>query len=998
MARALAAVVCAAVVWTASAEAQIEVPRTDPARPIIFRADKAARWMQGEHEVWLLAGNCSIQQGTTHAQADEAVLWVRRESGQRQNVVAAYLEGDVRVEDPQAAGGYRLADKAWYNEFFSLAPIESRTPPPEPEPEARPAIYRRAAARRDPYASQSIRRTQFVEFGEQRPAVDPPPGGTRRLRAFPRSQVKVQAQWFPNPAGNEWVAVITSGVNLIVDGLDDVGALDVSADRIVIWTAGIDQPDLSGQTLQGREVPLEIYMEGNIVFRQQDRVIYAERMYYDVHRRVGSVLDAELLTPVADYQGLVRLKAAAVRQLGPDRFVAEEAFVTTSRLGQPSYRLASGEIYFEDQMLPQFDPLTGLPRIDPQSGQQVTRHQRLATSRDNLVYLGSLPVFYWPRLATDLEEPTYYIRRVQAGNDNVFGARVMTDWDVYQLLGIQNKPENTDWTIDLDYLSDRGIGHGTKFKYEGENLFNVPGPYTGFLDAWAIKDEGLDVLGPDRRDFVPEKDYRYRVLSRHRQQLPNNFQFTSELGLISDRNFLEEYYKQEWDTLKDQTTGLELKQIVDNMSWSVTADSRVNTFFTQTEWLPRLDHFWIGQPLLGDRLTWFEHSSAAYARMRTASTSPNPLDAAKLAPLPWEATVSGERFATRQELDLPLEAGPVKIVPYVLGEYAHWGEVLDGTLPNTAGDSLDRLYGQAGVRASLPAWNVFPWVENDLFNVHGLAHKVTYEIDAYYADANRNLTLLPLYDPLDDDSQEHFRRRFAFNTFGGVTPITFDERFYALRSGLASAVTSPSTEIADDLAAVRIGWRHRWQTKRGPPGRMRIIDFVTLDKSITWYPRTEDNFGATFGLFNYDFRWHPGDRLTVLSSGIVDFFEDGQQVFNAGVMLSRPPRGAAYLGFRAIQGPVDYQVVSTSYNYRLSPKWVAAAGMSYELTGTGTIGNSLAIVRVGESFLAGMSFNYDAFRDNVGVNFMIEPRFIPGAARSLLGAVDIPPAGYYGLE
>ena len=47
----------------------------------------------------------------------------------------------------------------------------------------------------------------------------------------------------------------------------------------------------------------------------------------------------------------------------------------------------------------------------------------------------------------------------------------------------------------------------------------------------------------------------------------------------------------------------------------------------------------------------------------------------------------------------------------------------------------------------------------------------------------------------------------------------FDPRFYALRYGLQDWVTSPSDEIADDLAAVRVGMHHRLQTKHGRAGR-----------------------------------------------------------------------------------------------------------------------------------------------------------------------------------
>jgi hypothetical protein len=164
------------------------------------------------------------------------------------------------------------------------------------------------------------------------------------------------------------------------------------------------------------------------------------------------------------------------------------------------------------------------------------------------------------------------------------------------------------------------------------------------LDAWGIKDHGLDNLGLDRRDFTHPSD-RGRVLGRHRQELPNNFRLTGELGFISDMNFLEEYYKREWDQNKDYTTGLELKQTLDNMSWSITGDSRINNFFTQTEWLPRLDHFWLGQPLLGDRLTWFEHSQAAFAHMRVATAPSDPAQAAKWTLLPWEGNVKGDRLS-----------------------------------------------------------------------------------------------------------------------------------------------------------------------------------------------------------------------------------------------------------------------------------------------------------------------------------------------------------------
>ena len=64
----------------------------------------------------------------------------------------------------------------------------------------------------------------------------------------------------------------------------------------------------------------------------------------------------------------------------------------------------------------------------------------------------------------------------------------------------------------------------------------------------------------------------------------------------------------------------------------------------------------------------------------------------------------------------------MKVVPYVLGELGYWGEDLDG-------QPLNRAYYQAGVRATLPMWSVDPTVESTLWNVHGLAHKVEFELE-----------------------------------------------------------------------------------------------------------------------------------------------------------------------------------------------------------------------------------------------------------------------------
>lgn len=995
----LFAAACIVVGHAGTVRGQAELPAPEPSSSITITAAQGQRWMQGQTEVWLLEGDCVIAQGDNRASGNEAVVWVREEGeiGERVYQVTVYLEGNVALEYRREGGRDRLTDQRWLGVWQSSGNLEVRVSDPGGEPSPKPPVFERALAQRTASRTSAITRTEVQRFAMQtEPAASAEPTplapGTRRLRAFPRSAVPFSVESFQNQAGNEWVTIIDRGVTLIVEGLGEVGQLDISADRIVIWRAGSGQLDLSGAAIDDAGSRLELYMEGNLVFRQGQRVIYADRMFYDVNAQVGTVLSAEVLSPVPNFQGLVRLKADLIKQTGSDRFLAERAYVTTSRFARPGFRLQSGLIEYEDVQRPLIEPRSGLAQLDPETGEQLYDRQQRVTGRNNTLFLSQLPVFYWPRFSTTLEEPTFYLRRIRFKSDKIFGQQIYTDWDAFQLLGLRNRPAGTDLNLSLDYLSQRGFGVGPTLRYSRSDLFGIPGPYTGFFDGWYIHDGDDDNLGNDRLVVPTEADDRYRLLWRHRHRLPGDWQLTAELGKSSDRNFLEAFYEKEWDEFKDQSTGIELKRLRDNRSLSIWGDVRLNDFLTTTEWLPRGDHFWLGQPLLGEWLTWSEHTNVGYGRMRVASPPTNPVDILKFQTFPWEATVDGVRLASRHEVSLPFGVGPMKAAVYGLGEAAYWGEDL------AFGDTT-RLYGQAGIRASVPFWNVNPNIESALFNVHGISHKMLFHADFGYSDANQDLDDLPLYDALDDDNLEQYRRRFAFNTFGGAVPLRFDPRNYALRSGLGGNVSSSTTEIADDLMALRFGLNQRWQTKRGLPENRRIIDWMVLDARAVYFPRPDqDNFGQEFGLVNYDYRWHVGDRLTLLSSGLYDFFDQGGRVTTVGGFLNRPPRGSLHVGFRSLEGPIKSQVLSATYSYRMSPKWVTALGTSVDVGGNGNIGQYASLARIGESLLFVVGFNVDASKGVFGANFSIEPRFMPLSRLGQMVGARLPVSGATGLE
>ena len=93
-----------------------------------------------------------------------------------------------------------------------------------------------------------------------------------------------------------------------------------------------------------------------------------------------------------------------------------------------------------------------------------------------------------------------------------------------------------------------------------------------------------------------------------------------------------------------------------------------------------------------------------------------------------------------------------------------------------------------------------------------------------------------------------------------------------------------------------------------------------------FFPRaSRDNFGAAIGLANYIFRWHIGDRLTLVSYGMYDFFNQGEKITTIGLQLSRPAArlfrsGCTALSFRSASWIRSNTLLTTSYSLPHEPE------------------------------------------------------------------------------
>ena len=114
--------------------------------------------------------------------------------------------------------------------------------------------------------------------------------------------------------------------------------------------------------------------------------------------------------------------------------------------------------------------------------------------------------------------------------------------------------------------------------------------------------------------------------------------------------------------------------------------------------------------------------------------------------------------------------------------------------------------------------------------------------------------------------------------------------------------------------------------------------------------------------------------------------------------MNRPTRGNFYLGARTIDGPIESNVLLSTYNYRISPKWITSIGAAVDFSNSGNIGQTIAITRIGEASFFTMGVAFDESKDNVGVNIMFEPRFLPDPRLTSRTGIVVPPTGIFGVD
>ena len=677
-----------------------------------------------------------------------------------------------------------------------------------------------------------------------------------------------------------------------------------------------------------------IYLSGDVVMAEGARSIRSSEMFYDIKNRKALAVNAVLRTYDETRQIPVYVRAEKLQMVAQNVFRADDVTLTTSEFYVPQISLNVARVVITDTMT--VDEMTG----------QVTDHDFDAEMRDVRVKAGELTVLRWPGMRSNLERPDVPIKSLSIGNGGIWGTSVETEWYLSRVLGLK-EPKDTDATLAVDYFDKRGPGAGVDIDYLRDSYF-------GRIQGYLIEDHGQDRLGriESRRNLQPPHDERGRFRLQHRQFLQNDWQVTTELSYLSDRNYLEQFERSEFDQDKEQETLVHMKRSQDNKAFALTSKYRINEFVSQVEEQPSTEFHWTGQSLFNDKFTFYSDSQVGRFRSQFDQDD-TPTGSSKFYTLAM----------TRNELDMPIRLKRSKLVPFVAGnagfedEDAFYTTVQDQTVA-----SHEAIwFGEAGLRFSLdPIWRAYPEVQSQFWDLNQMRHV----IEPY-----------------------------------ALTVSYWEEE-----------------AVAQQRDVLNVGATQRWQTKRGVGDKQRTVDWLRWDLNATWVNeaseqwngpshtmwnrplvpirnaytstvpgqdrRSSDFYGATRNYVGTDLVWRISDSTAILGDCYFDSAAGVVRQTQWGISHMRWPDLNLYLGssyLRDVQnseGQVGTHALTFSALYKLDPRYAMVLSHQYDTDYGASIRSEMTLLRKYHRLNYGLTFRVDESLDTSSVIFSLWPEGI----------------------
>lgn len=923
---------------------QVATPTSDT---LDITADRVLTWADGSTQILQLEGPIQITIAGAVLRADRGVIWLSDvETGifdARQAEIALIGNASITQGDAVRSG----------TNLIATVTVRDRV---------RMTANQRLT--RDASDSDLYQLAQEMRRQAARPI---PPGTTRAqpvttqpAAGFPadlppaRSPIQIHSGELnipdPKETSGKVTAFITGGV-LLTQQRPNGDFIELRAQRVVLFTplSSLRQIEESDQFQSIEDAIESAYLEGDVQVNftpggvgQAEQRLRADRVYYEFATDRAVLTDAVFHARDPELPVPVIVRAQTIRQLSQGELEAENVQLTTSAFATPSYAIAADRAYVRRVASP-----------DPRVGSRY-----VFTSSDSTIQTFGVPVFYLPYISGSVTQRGTPLRDINIGNNNRFGFYVQTDWGLFETLG-KAPPEDLDITYKLDYYADRGPGGGVDATYRGGFIRETtrdPWTFEGSITSFFVHDRGEDDFGGGRIDQEPDDAFRGRALWQHQHFFPDDWQLQARAGWVSDANFLEQWFQQEWYQNQEHDVSLYLKRQRNTEALTFLVDIQPNDIVTisdlaqeqfEVERLPEIGYHRIGDSFAGDTFTFFSQNTASGLKFKESDTSlidqgyyPAVQPGLPSLGLTGITDDTIYRADFRQQINYPFAIDQFKVVPYVMGRYTFYSD-------SPEDDRQNRVIAGAGLRLTTAFWGVDNALQSRLLDIHRVRHVIEPEVHLFTSAASV-------------DANEIF---------------IFDEQ----------------VDRVHDITAAQVGVRQRWQTKRGGPGRWRSVDFLTLDLFATFYGNKPDDIfidpQAFRGLFfstipeasiprnslDADATWRISDTTAVLGGVSYNLDESELATASLGFAVRRELRMSYFVGVRYI-GEIESTIATLAAAYELTPKYTLAASASFGLDDDDDrVSASGTIIRRFDRFQAALSIYYDDVDDLGGINVSIVP-------------------------
>ena len=742
---------------------------------------------------------------------------------------------------------------------------------------------------------------------------------------------------------------------------DPQGALQLTADRAVVFLRPGTLAALSNRSGPIAAESVEgIYLEGNVSATDFKFQVRGNRVYYDLRVNQALMVDAVMRTTIRG--GLpVTARAAELRQVASDQFVAQQAQVSTSEFFTPHLAIGTERV-----------------TVSKREGSGTFIEGSNATFR-----LSGTPVLWYPSFRGSPGQ--FPLRTISSGYNSTRGVEVGTKWDLFNLIGVE-APKGIDGEALADVYSKNGVGGGTRFTYN-------EGPQIGNMELYGFYDFENEEQSSAGRNYISDQTFRGIASMDYSTMLGSELLLQTQLNYISDPAFLATFRQRDFAEHREYESSGYLRWQSGNSVFSMLGkydidNAVVNSYQLASrpysvDKLPQVDYARFGDELW-DWLSWSQEYSANAMQLRVTKGTPESIAAPNLAffpadyvaPAPFNQnnlpignayTSAGydqdlrSRIYTRQELAVPFEWEKVKIVPFAnatgVGYFLE-----DFEAYSSEADDYRGLFG-GGARLSTEFTQVFDGVQNRALDVNRLRWIVQPNAVLWSGYDTSEPTAYPVYDQ-------------------GVEAIS------------AASVA-------------QVGLTQKWQTYRGGPGNWRNVDWIYLDvggvisdhnNTFQRDPNNPLQYAQsplpTFYRFRPEYSqwgshlygnasWQMSSTFSLIGSAVALPFDDRPSGGSASSWLGRGSIGLAmyhnpevstFVEYRYVNNfdPTDIypsdELLNVGMNYKIGNLYQLSLGPQFDLREGNFRSLSAQLVRIFPDFDFGVGVSYDSIVDEYSFN------------------------------